>query len=195
MNEERLANILTVVILITVVGAVFIYMAPGINDGIKEIIIKHTPGNDEPEIIDIEFRPPKTSYTPRERNEIENLMNDIMLENPARKAQYARSPNKIEDVHVSLNMAIDQAEWIRENYDYNVGIVMLWRGYLGTNLAQTWVDVNGTRYVIDSTSNYYWTVDEHESQWHHDYKIQYTTIKKGLEHEKENNEYLNQKDF
>ena len=181
-KDDILTDILTLAIVITMVGATLIYVAPGFIPE-PEVTSDTVSGYQEP-----------TGFSPvREHTEIEILINDIILHNPARKAQYARNPDSVDDVHVCANMAVDQAGWIIENYDYNVGIVILHNKHLGDNHMQTWVDVNETRYVIDSTSNYYWNVEKHESQWGHKYKIQYTTLKKGQEIEKENNEWLNNK--
>ena len=141
-----------------------------------------------------EYQPPEREFSPpREPTEIENLINAITLNNPANKSRYLSNPDLPNEVHVCMNMAVDQAIWVRDNYDYDVGIVMLWNKHLGDNHAQTWVNVTGTMYVIDSTSSYYWNVENHARHWS-DYKIQFTSIEKGLEHEKENNEILNNKD-
>jgi hypothetical protein len=186
-KDDILTDILTLAVVIIVIGTTLAFVAPNFMSD-PEIITDTTPTGEYQKPIAVEFSPV------REPTEIESLINDLILHNPARKAQYAHHPDKVDEVHVCANMAVDQAEWIIGNYDYDVGIVMLWNKYLGDNHVQTWVDVNDTRYVIDSTSNYYWNVEKHESQWGSKYKIQYTTVKKGLELEKANNEMLNNKD-
>lgn len=179
--NKILINVLTLAIFITVIGAIYIAIVPGFTE--KEVI-----ENYEQDIETVEFS------VPREPTEIESLINNLILNNPANKGQYKIHPDKIDEVHVCMNMAVEQTEWISENYGYETGIVMLWNKYLGDNHAQTWVDINETRYVIDSTSNYYWTVDKHAVHWGDRYKTQFTNVKKGLELEKENNEWLNNKD-
>lgn len=188
-KDDILTDLLTLAIAIVVIGVILVFVVPGlIPESEHEIMTDTTLTNEYQDPIVIEFS------SPREPTEIESLIADLILHNPARKAQYAHHPDKVDEVHVCANMAVEQAEWIIGNYDYDVGIVMLWNKYIGDSHVQTWVDVNDTRYVIDSTSNYYWNVEKHESQWGSKYKIQYTTVKKGLELEKANNEMLNNKD-
>ena len=174
-NIRKITTLLTVLIIgATMSGCISEDITPIENTEETTIIIKYS--------------------APREPTEIESLINDLMLYTPAGKTRYNHNPNKTEDVHISINKAIDQAEWIIGNYNYETGIVMMWNKYIGDDHAQTWVDVNGTRYVIDSTSNYYWTVEKHADHWSSKYKIQYTTVQKGLQFEKESNENLNNKD-
>ena len=183
-KDDILSDILTLVVVIVVVAATLIFVTPNFT---SEPITDVTPTG--------EYREPTTEkfHPVREPTEIESLINDLMLHNPADKTRYAHHPDAVDEVHVCVNMAIEQAEWIIENYDYDVGIVILHNRYAGDNHAQTWVDVNGTRYVIDSTSNYYWTEEGHVSQWKAQYGIQYTNLEKGRELEKANNEMLNNK--
>jgi hypothetical protein len=172
------------VIAIAVISATYIFVVPGFvtSETISTSIIESTTVEPTPKFSPV-----------REPTEIESLINDIMLHNAGNKGAYSHNPDKTNDVHVCMNMAVDQAIWISENYEYNVGIVLLHRRTLGDNHVQTSVVVNGTQYVIDSTSHYYWTADEHVSQWSGIYGIQYTTVEKGIELEKENNEMLNNK--
>ena len=187
-KDNILTDILMLVVILGIIGAICVFVVPGlISESELEIVPDVTTPTGEP--ITVKFTPV------REPTEIESLINDLMLYNPARKAQYAHNPDNVDDVHVCVNMAVEQAEWIIENHDYEVGIVILWNKYLGDNHAQTWDDVNETRYVIDSTSNYYWTEAKHANHWDDKYKIQYTTIEKGLELEKASNEMLNNKDI
>lgn len=194
-EDHILTDLLTLATILIVIGAICVYIVPGITElGNNIIPTRHTPIRESSDTsvmndsLIIEF-----PDTPKP-TEIESLISELTWANPADKAQYAYHPDKADEVHVCANMAVEQAEWILENYDYDVGIVMLHNRYLGDNHMQTWVDVNGTRYVIDSTSNYYWDEEGHVSQWKARYGIQYTNLEKGLEHVKENNEMINDKD-
>ena len=183
MTNNTLNNVLTIAIAITVISATYLFIAPGLT----------LAGDLDIDTTDTIVEPTPRFAPAREQTEIESLVNDVMCKNPANKGTYSHNPDKVSDVHVCINMAVDQAIWITENYEYDVGIVLLHRKTAGDNHAQTWVIVDDVQYVIDSTSNYYWTVDRHVDYWGTTYKIQYTTIKKGQEIEKENNEWLNNK--
>ena len=187
-KDRILTDLITLTIILAIIGIVCIFVIPILPEFTKnsDNTVMDTSVIQEPVIVE---------FTPvREPTEIESLINDIMLYSPAGKTRYAHNPDSVKDVHISINKAIDQAEWIIGNYNYETGIVMMWNKYIGDDHAQTWVDVNGTRYVIDSTSNYYWTVEKHADHWSSKYKIQYTTVQKGLQFEKESNENLNNKD-
>ena len=190
MNDNKIYNVLLGVIVLTIITAVVFTALTTYNE--QKIVLTANDtvtGEAYSKMVILEV-----TTEPRDPTEIEALINDITLNNPAEKARYNIHPDDPADVNVCMNMAVAQTVWISDNYHYDTGIVMLWNKYLGDNHAQTWVDINGTRYIIDSTSNYYWDAEDHDRYCGDRYKIQFTSIKKGLELEKENNERLNNKD-
>lgn len=194
MNEKLLTNIFTLLIVITIVSAMYVYGAPELGE--DKITIANIPyyddrdAGDDPIILNLTLKP-----SGGRTDSITELMESIKKEDIADKGSYTYSPDSVDDVHVCMNMAVDQAVWINETYGYETGIVMLRYKYIGDYHARTWVIINGTMYIIESTSHQYWQVDNHESVWGDDYKIEFVSVKKGLEFEKENNEWLNNKDI
>jgi hypothetical protein len=179
-------------LVIVLIGATYLFIEPGFtkeNMTIAEIPVYHTE-DDEPVVFDIMFEP-----FDRCPDSVTELMKNIKKEDVASKESYIYSPDGVDNVHVCINMAVDQAMWINETYDYTTGVVMLRYKYLGDDHAQTWVTIDGTIYIIESISNKWWTVVDHENAWSDDHKIEFVSLKKGLEFEKENNEWVNNKDY
>jgi hypothetical protein len=132
--------------------------------------------------------PPISTPTP-ELDPIDILFNRIVENTIANKSHYSKIGGS-EDVHVCGNMACEQAEWIKDNYGYDVGIVILWSKCGDVGHEQTWVVIDNERYVIESTSNKYWTEPEHKDQFGELYKICFVSIQKGREHVKATAEYI-----
>ena len=122
---------------------------------------------------------------------IDLLFNDIIENNIANKNHYSIVGGS-KDVHICGNMACEQAEWIRDNdnYEYGVGVVALWNKCIGDNHAQTWVVIDNERYIIESISNRYWTEADHRAEFKNRYKITFVSISKGREHTKSSAEII-----
>lgn len=119
---------------------------------------------------------------------IDNILNDIINNDVANKDHYSHNGGA-KDVHVCGNMACEQAEWIEANYEYDVGITLLWSKFGNVGHAQTWVIIDDERYILESVHNEYWNESVHKDKFGDEYKICFNTIKKGKEHTKSSSEY------
>lgn len=190
MDEDKLGIVLLMSIIVTIIGAIGIFIAPEITDEritVGDIPVYHASESD-PKVFDITFKSTGVDKHPENITEIIDMIEKYDITN---KYLYVEYPDRIDDGHVNMNMAVDQTVWLNETYDYNTGIVILWYKYYGNHRAHTWIDINNTIYIIDSTTNQWWLVDDHKNIWDNKYKIQYTTTLKGTELGKENSELTN----
>lgn len=161
MNEKLLTNTLTLLIVITIVSATYVYGAPELGE--DKIMIANIPYYDDhdigadPIILNLTFKPPdgRPDSITKLMESITKLMESIKKEGTADRGSYTYSPDSVDDVHVCMNMAVDQAAWINETYGYETGIVILRYKYIGDYHARTWVIINGTMCIIESTSHQY----------------------------------------
>lgn len=119
---------------------------------------------------------------------IDILQNDLIINNIADKESYNMVGNA-KDVHICGNMAVEQSEYIITKYDYSSGICLLWCKYNGESHAQTWVDIDEERFILESTSHMYWNQLEHQKVFGDRYKICFSSLKKGKEMAKQSSEF------
>ena len=136
--------------------------------------------NITPESVEVVYEP--------ELDPVDLLLKQIIEEDVGNKGHYSMVGTS-KDVDICGNKACEQAEWIADNYGYDVGIVILWSKYQGSSHAQTWVVIDNERYIFESTDDDYWTEEEHQNEFGEQYKICFHTVKKGLEHTKAAAEY------
>jgi len=191
-KETVLTNVLTAVIILVVIATiVFTVVSPDIRTVYNIISSDSVINESEYSTHSIEI----VSVTQEDGiSEIELLVQEIEQKNVGDKSNYVMYPDKTEDAHVCINMAIEQAEWIVNNRNYDVEIALLYNKHIGDNHVQTAVTIDGLTYVIDSVSDRYWDIDAHSDNFGENYKICLVSIKKGKELEKENNERINNKD-
>ena len=114
---------------------------------------------------------------------VDILLNDLIANDVADKDNYTKAGGA-KDVHICGNMAVEQANWIEDEYGYEVGVVLMWYKFLGDGHASTWVIIDDERYIIESTSHTWWTEAEHKAMFGELYKIRFVPTKKGAEHAK-----------
>ena len=153
------------------------------------VIIEIVPPYQEVQIQEVPHQEIATMSIPTpELKSIDILMQDIIDNNIGNKQHYSME-GSAKDVHVCGNMAVEQCMHIQSNYKYETGITLLWCKYNGDSHAQTWVIIDTERYVIESTSDCYWSEEDHKNEFGSDYKICFVTLSKGKEHVKSASEY------
>jgi len=140
------------------------------------------------EIPDIPQTPLPTPTPTPKFEPVEILLNDVIKNNVANKSHYTMVGGA-KDVHVCGNMACEQAEWIKDNYGYETGVVILWAKHQEIGHGQTWVVIDDERYVFESTNDAFWTEYNHNEQFSESYKICFVSTKKGREYTKESAEF------
>ena len=89
------------------------------------------------------------------------------------------------------SMAIEQAEWIRTNTEYDAGITIMWEEdhkkweWAWISLIHTWVIIDDDLYVYDSVERNFWTEEDHAFSFDRAATIQHVSISKAKEYIKQ----------
>ncbi len=125
---------------------------------------------------------PTVILTP-ELNSIDILINDIIKNNIGNKFNYGMGNGGASEYRYSYQIACEQGEYIKDNYNYTCGMVDISDKLYLYGYAQTWVFIDNTTYIIDSMSNTYWTQGDHQIEFNNT-RIDLFSLQKGREYAK-----------
>lgn len=87
------------------------------------------------------------------------------------------------DVHVCIHYACDMAERL-ESINCCAGVTVLWRKYDDASHAQTWVILDGVRYIIEPQTGEWWVESAHGAKYDERFKVCFLSVSKGREYAK-----------
>ena len=170
---------LKTILSLTLIATLIILSAGCINEyeSIEEdeyVFVEQTPripaSTSTPELIVVSTPIPKII------NPIENI-----IKNNLPKHDYKIDTKLGSEIYVCSHFGCDMAENLI-NAGYDAGVVIDHNALH----ALTWINLNGTRYVIESQNEMYWVSDEYEPK----HNINYVSLSKGKEFAKSSSEGL-----